>query len=203
VAESVNFASSYLENLGGGRFSIEPLPPRAQFAPVFGMLAGDRNGDGNLDVLLVGNSYATEVQSGWFDASVGTVLLGSGDGRFEARSGNETGFFVDGDAKAIAELWLGGERTAVLVTQNADSLRIFAGAEAAKRHIVALRPGDVWASLTFADGRKRREELYHGSTYLSQSSRVLTVPEGVVEVVVHDRSGGARTEVPSPPGGVS
>src|SRR5256886_17462845 len=67
VAQAVTFASAYLENLGSGKFALRPLPLAAQIAPVFGMLAGDYDGDGNLDVLLVGNSHAGDTQTGWGD----------------------------------------------------------------------------------------------------------------------------------------
>src|SRR5690606_13449275 len=45
IAHSYTFESSYIENLGGGKFSIKPLPIQTQFAPVFGMLPFDYNKD--------------------------------------------------------------------------------------------------------------------------------------------------------------
>ena len=76
VVRSETFASAYLENLGKGKFSINNLPIEAQFAPVYGMVSKDFNGDGNLDVLCVGNSYATEVQTGRYDAQGSFLLYG-------------------------------------------------------------------------------------------------------------------------------
>ena len=192
VFEGVRFASSYIENLGGGRFAVRPLPLRAQVAPTFGMLVDDYNADGNLDVLLVGNSYATDTHTGWYDGSVGSVLLGNGRGRFRYMNGSATGFFVDGDAKAIAELALDDKRSVVLVTQNNDSMKVFAAANTGRMRSVKLQPGDAYAVLTFADGKTRRQELYHGSTYLSQSSRRLKVPGNVRKVVIHDSRGNGR-----------
>jgi hypothetical protein len=46
------FSSSYLENNGQGRFELRPLPAIAQFAPMYGMVAEDFNGDGHLDLLM-------------------------------------------------------------------------------------------------------------------------------------------------------
>jgi hypothetical protein len=192
VAQSVTFASSYLENLGGGKFALRALPLPAQVAPLFGMLAGDYDADGNPDVLLVGNSYAEETQGGWADASIGAVLLGDGKGGFRYVNGAASGFFVDGDAKAIAELVLDERRSLVLVTQNNDSLRVFSALRAGAVRHLRLEPLDAYAVLTLADGRTRRQELYYGSTYLSQSSRYLTVPRDAAKVVVYDSRGRAR-----------
>ena len=126
TAQSVTFASGYLENLGAGKFALRPLPLMAQIAPIFGMLANDYDGDGNLDVLLAGNSHARETQSGWDVASIGAVLLGDGKGRFRYVNGAASGFFVHGNAKGIADLVLDEKRSLVLVSQNDDSLRVFA-----------------------------------------------------------------------------
>ncbi|RYY23796.1 MAG: hypothetical protein EOO04_13875, partial [Chitinophagaceae bacterium] len=41
--------TAFIENVGNGKFSIKPLPWTAQMAPVFGIVADDFNGDGNLD----------------------------------------------------------------------------------------------------------------------------------------------------------
>ena len=193
TAQSVTFASGYLENLGAGKFSLHSLPVAAQIAPVFGMLVDDYDADGNLDVLLAGNSYARETQSGWDDASIGAVLLGDGKGRFRYVNGAASGFFVDGNAKGIADLVLDEKRSLVLVTQNDDSLRVFAPLRATRQQNVRVGPLDVYALLTLANGATQRRELYYGSTYLSQSSRHLRVPSGVVKAVVYDSRGQSRT----------
>jgi enediyne biosynthesis protein E4 len=193
VAKSVTFASSYLENLGHGKFALRPLPLAAQIAPVFGMLVDDYDGDGNLDALLVGNSYANDTQTGADDASIGAVLLGDGKGGFRYLSGAASGFFVNGDAKAVADLVLDQQRSLVLVSQNDDSVRVFSSARNGSVRNMKLLPLDTYATLTFADGTSRRQELYYGSTYLSQSSRYLRLPAQVVGAVVHDSRGRSRT----------
>jgi enediyne biosynthesis protein E4 len=192
VLESVMLESVLLENLGGGRFAVRPLPMQAQFAPTFGMLARDFDGDGNLDVLLVGNSLATETRVGWYTASTGTLLLGDGDGGFRPVESRRSGFFVDGDAKGIAELALEDGRSLVLVTQNNDSLKAFSTVAPSGTRSLRLQPGDTHAVLTLRDGRRQRQEFYHGSTYLSQSSRRLRLPPEVQQAVVYDARGGSR-----------
>jgi enediyne biosynthesis protein E4 len=193
VLEAVNFESVLLENLGGGRFTMRPLPIRAQVAPIFGMLVSDFNGDGNLDVLLAGNSHATETRIGWYTASNGGVLLGDGNGGFEFLDGVRSGFYVGGDAKALAEVMVGGDRSLFLVTQNRDSVKTFALTRASHNTRVRLEPDDAFALLTFRDGRQQRREFHYGSSYLSQSSRILDLPAEVAKVVIHGRDGRTRT----------
>jgi len=186
---AVTFASAFVENLGNGKFVLRSLPLQAQIAPIYGMLAGDYDGDGNLDVLLVGNSHAVDTQIGWDDASVGAVLLGDGTGQFRYMSGAASGFYVDGDAKAVAELVLDDTHSLVLVTQNDDSLKVFAPSRRGRTRTVRVGALDAYAVLTLADRTTRREELYYGSGYLSQSSRFLKVPEEVTRVTVYDSRG--------------
>ena len=56
--------SCYLRNDGGGKFTMMPLPKEAQFSAINGMVVDDFDDDGNLDVLIDGNDYGTEVGTG-------------------------------------------------------------------------------------------------------------------------------------------
>lgn len=191
--EALIFETSYIENQGDGRFAIRPLPIKAQFAPTYGMLVGEYTGDAYLDVLMVGNSYAPNTQTGWYDASVGLLLAGDGHGDFDDIAYQTSGFFVDGDAKAIAEVRLSENRSLIITSQNNDSLAV-ADRNSNKdgRRYVRVDPGASYAILTLADGTKRKQEFYYGSTYLSQSSRSITVPSGATSVLVYDALGRKR-----------
>jgi hypothetical protein len=193
VAESVQFASGFIENRGGGKFAFHPFPNQAQVAPAYGMMVDDCNGDGFLDVMMVGNSYASEPQFGWYDAGVGNVLLGDGQGGFRSVGGRESGLFVSGDAKAFASVKLGDSRSMLLVSQNGDSLRTFVPAAASGAPAIRLKPLDSFAVFTLANGGTRRQEFAYGSTYLSQSSRYVDVPANARTIVIHDSRGGTRT----------
>ena len=70
-AKAQELRSVYIENLGGGKFSMHALPVEAQLAPQFGITVGDFNNDENLDVLMAGNSYSSDVGTGQYDASYG------------------------------------------------------------------------------------------------------------------------------------
>ena len=192
ILKAETFESSYLQNDGGGQFKISSLPTEAQFAPLFGMTAVDANADGHLDLLAVGNSFGTEISLGRYDASYGHLLSGDGKGGFKSEKFNVSGFTVKGDAKGMAKLSNHNGETLVLVAKNNGDLDAFKLSKNQGQRIL-LEPMDASAVITFEDGRKRKEELYYGSTYLSHSDRVLTVPDSAVNIVIYSYSGEQRT----------
>jgi hypothetical protein len=193
IYKSTCFASSFVGNQGGGKFVIRPLPVEAQISPLFGMVATDINADNNLDLLAIGNSYAAETLSGFYDAGTGVCLLGKGDGSFKPATVTESGFRVDRDAKALGELSAAGNRRLWIATANQDSLRIFER-DASPLPVIRIHPGDVFAEITLQNGKVQRREFYKGSGYLSQSSNTFTVPEGAQKIVVVDYRGNRREE---------
>ncbi len=106
VVRSERFTSSYIENLGNGKFTISDLPIEAQVAPVNDILTGDYDHNGTLDALLVGNAYDTDVATGRYDALEGLLLSGDGKGNFTSVPARTSGFLVDSDAKSIRSLTL-------------------------------------------------------------------------------------------------
>jgi len=191
VAKSHTFSSSYIQNLGNGKFSIKGLPIKAQIAPVFGMITTDFNQDGNLDLLLAGNSYATETSTGYYDASIGTCLLGTGKGTFKPVTPKVSGFMVNGDAKAMAQILTADNKPVFLVSQNNDSLKVFASTTNTSLQLINIQPGDAYAELQFKNGKKRREEFYYGAGYLSQSGRVF-LSKNLSTVIITDYKGNRR-----------
>jgi hypothetical protein len=119
--EACHLASSWFENRGDGTFAVHTLPMAAQFSPVEAILHQDFDGDGHRDLLLSGNRYSAEVNSGWYDASVGLVLAGDGQGGYQPLSPRQSGFSTPRDARALT--WLeGSTHPWVLVAHNNDSL---------------------------------------------------------------------------------
>ena len=190
IAKSTYLQSSYIENLGNGKFKVRPLPVQAQVAPVFGITVNDYNGDGNLDLLLTGNNYGTEIQAGWYDASIGLYLQGNGKGSFAPVPVTQSGFFVDSDAKGIAELSMPEGKKLILSASNQGPVKTFAYVQ--QKQAIQLKPADAWAIITLQNGRKMRQEFYYGSGYLSQSSRTLAVPAGAQAVAIYDFTGKSR-----------
>jgi len=147
---------------------LHPLPLLAQVSPVFGIQTGDFNGDGLPDALLVGNSYASETYSGWYDAGRGCLLLGNGRGGFRAVMPAEAGLSVDGDAKALAALSTGNELW-FLASNNNGPVQLLRPASPIRP--TRPKPGETVRRVKHPDGRTARVEFYYGSGYLSQSSR--------------------------------
>ncbi|MFK7903920.1 MAG: VCBS repeat-containing protein, partial [Chitinophagales bacterium] len=108
VLKAETFESAYIENLGDGEFALKALPLKMQLAPLNDFLVEDFNGDGHLDALVIGNSYATEVGIGRYDAFTGALMLGDGAGDFEVLRGAECGFLADKDAKSLVRVELKG-----------------------------------------------------------------------------------------------
>jgi hypothetical protein len=189
--------SSYMENLGDGRFKIIALPQQAQIAPVNGIVADDVNLDGNLDLLMIGNDFGNEVFAGRYDAFTGLVLIGDGKGGFQVSSSSHSGFNVRGDSKALGRLTL--EMSDLFIaTRNSDSLSVFRVRENQPRQYLIPKSGDRQAILTYKDGRKSKIEFYYGAGYLSQSSRRIKLTNEVIEVIFHDSQGDQRVVKLSP-----
>ena len=126
IVRSECFESSYFQNDGHGNFQRKRLPVEAQFAPVFGMVSGDFNEDGNPDVLMAGNSYATEASTGRYDAMSGLLLAGDGKGNFACVKSSATGFNADKDVKGVAEINGGDGGSIILVSNNSEKMQAYA-----------------------------------------------------------------------------
>ncbi|CAN5391878.1 hypothetical protein BH11BAC5_BH11BAC5_47340 [soil metagenome] len=188
--------TSYIENKGNGQFTITPLPVETQTAPIYGMMATDADGDGNLDVLLTGNDYGMEPYSGRHDAFNGLCLKGDGKGNFAATTLQQSGFFVKGDAKGLATIHTAKNEDLILSTQNQDSLKVFAQTITDHDNTsrwVSLQPEDACADIIYKNGKKRRMEFYYGSTYLSQSTRKIKWDAGIAKMVITNFRGIQRT----------
>jgi hypothetical protein len=80
--------------------------------------------DGNKDILLAGNLFATEVRTPRNDGSIGLLLQGDGTGQFKSISYTESGFFVPYDVKSLIQV-KGKNSELVLAGSNNSSLKIF------------------------------------------------------------------------------
>jgi hypothetical protein len=185
------FSNSFLRNDGNGKFTLVPLPFSTQIANMNGMVAEDFDGDGNLDVLLVGNDYGTDVSIGRYDASNGLFLKGDGKGGFAPKSIVESGWFVPGDAKALIKLRGNNGKCLLVASQNKDRLKAFELKKIIQ--VVPLQTLDVSAIIQYKNGNKQKRELNYGSSLLSQSARFLNVESLVSSITIKDSKGGERT----------
>ncbi len=181
--------TSWIENLGDGLFKMHALPVAAQIAPVYGILPQDLNGDGNMDILLIGNDFGMEVQQGPADAMNGLALKNKEDGSFAPVPLNDSHFFVPGDGKSVVELTLSDEKSLIVASQNNDSLKVFEHTKKNLGRIIQLQPNEIKVEISFQNGKKQTREFYWGSTFQSQSSRSITVPLQAVEIRIFDNFG--------------
>ena len=108
-----------------GKFQIQSLPNEAQVAPIHEILTGDINGDGNIDAITIGNNNGTDPETGTYDASNGTILLGDGKGNFKAVQNRENGFWANEQARDIVHLKLANGKTVFLIGNNNGKLQAF------------------------------------------------------------------------------
>lgn len=191
--------SVMLENIGGGKFRMKPLPLPAQLGPVYGLISDDYDLDGHLDLLLTGNSYAPESISGRLDALSGLLLRGDGQGHFVPVSAAKSGFLVEGDAKGLASLTLAKGNNLILAAQNNDLLKVFKS-PTTDQPVVVFKPraNDMVAEIQWKNGKRQRHEFSSGSGYLSQSSRSLVLPkEKIQSIKISNSKGSQRTIDPA------
>jgi len=122
--KATTFASSYIENLGKGRFKRTQLPIQAQFSNINDIMISDFNKDGDLDVLTVGNLFASEIETPRNDAGTGLLMLGDGTGNFSVLTNRESGFFANLNAKKIVMI-SNKKQKKLLVANNNDNLECF------------------------------------------------------------------------------
>jgi hypothetical protein len=179
-------ATCFFQNTGNGAFKISYLPLFAQFAPVFGMISLDVDNDGNLDLVMTGNDFGNEVTNGRYDSFNGLVVHGDGKGNFIPLTIAQSGIFIPGDGKAIVKLRTNDNSILIAASENKGPLRIF---KSKQNNIKWLSPDnqDKYLLITLKTGEIRKEELYWGNSFLSQSSKAISINNSINKIEVVDR----------------
>jgi hypothetical protein len=190
VLKASNFKSIYLENKGGGGFEMHPLPKEAQTAPLNGMVVDDFDGDGNLDIVINGNDYGTEVSVGRYDAFDGLVLKGDGKGNFSSLSILESGIFIPGNGKSLVKVSGASGNYLLAASQNKGPLKIFGLKRSSS--MIPLQQADIAVLVRYKNGKTQKREIQYGSSFLSQQGRFLLVDPNVISVKVINSKGDSR-----------
>ena len=177
---ATEFRSGVFLGQPDGSYRFEALPRIAQIAPIFGLVAGDFDGDGLADLYAVQNSYAPVAPIGRFDGGLSQLLRGDGHGHFTAVPPAQSNLVVPGDAKGLAVI--DGNQDGwpdFIISRNNSSNLFFRNRGVAGRHSFSVvlhgekgNPRAVGARVTIdlADGTRQTGEVTAGSGYMSQSS---------------------------------
>jgi hypothetical protein len=190
ILQANDFSTAMLRNDGNGHFTLIPLPPEAQWSVINGMSVGDFNGDGQLDLVMNGNDYGTSVNFGRYDALNGLYLSGDGKDGFTPLSMLQSGLFIPGNGKALVRLRGAGGGSLLAAGQNRGPLKLFA-----QRHplpTLTLQPSDVSVLIHYRNGQTRKEEVYYGVSFLSQSGRFIDWNDNTTYVEITNNKGAKR-----------
>ncbi|MFL5748603.1 MAG: VCBS repeat-containing protein [Niastella sp.] len=182
--------SCFLQNDGNGKFTLVPLPLEAQVSVINGMIADDFDGDGNLDVLVNGNDFGTDISIGRYDALNGLLLKGDGNGRFIPLTIQQSGIYIPGNGKALVKLAGSKGNYLVAASQYRDAMRIFELKTTPR--LVKINPDDRMAILHYKNGKVCKEEFYYGSSFLSQSARLISITPTITGVDITNNTGSTR-----------
>ncbi|MEX2152907.1 MAG: FG-GAP-like repeat-containing protein [Gemmatimonadaceae bacterium] len=164
----------------GNRFEARPLPAEAQMAPAFYAGIADFDGDGNEDVFLTQNFFATDVATPRYDAGRSLLLRGDGAGGLQPVPGQRSGLVVYGEQRGAAYADFDADgRLDLAVSQNGAATRLFRNVGAAPGLRVRLvgPPGNPNAigtqmRLRYGDRAGPVREVQAGSGYWSQNGAV-------------------------------
>ena len=190
ILRANNLKSVFIRNDGNGKFTMTALPMQAQISILNGMVTDDFDGDGNLDIMINGNDYSTEPSVGRYDAMNGLVMMGDGTGKFTAKSILESGICIPGNGKALVKLKANDGRYLIAASQNLGPLELFALKR--KFENIPIMPDETSAILKYKNGKIQKQEFYCGSSFLSQSGRLLIVGKDLASITFFNDKGRQR-----------
>ena len=191
--QAATLASTIFFNRGD-HFDAVPLPPQAQWAPVFGLCVGDFDGDGIEDLFLGQNFFETEGEIPRLDGGRGLMLRGTKEGKLQPMPGQASGIKLYGEQRGAAVADYDGDgRPDLVVTQNGGNTGLFHNRLAKPGLRVRLRgpesnPDGIGAQMRLVgktvSGPAR--ELHLGGGYWSQDShtQVLSLDETPLHISV-------------------
>lgn len=119
-----NYLASAVFINENGKFTMKNLPNEAQIAPVYSIQFFDYQKDGDLDMLIVGNDYGQQVESGWLDGSNGLLLENDGKGNFTPVAPLRSGFWASREARDL-KILKSAAGSLFLVANNNSSPQVF------------------------------------------------------------------------------
>ena len=112
------FSSLMLTNNGNGTFAISELPREVQVAPVYAFATQDVNQDQQPDILWGGNFFGVGPGQGRYDAGVGGIAIGTGNGAFRPVLPVDSGFWIPGEVRKMVWIGRGENSRRLLIAKN-------------------------------------------------------------------------------------
>ncbi|MBL9174059.1 MAG: VCBS repeat-containing protein [Verrucomicrobiales bacterium] len=179
---SVNTAESLALLNRGDHFEVRTLPAEAQWAPAFGVVSGDFDGDGHEDVVLSQNRSDSGPDGEPENAGLGLMLRGDGRGGLAPMAAADSGLRIFGPQRgaAVADFDADG-RPDLVVAQPGETTRLYRNLSGLPGLRVRLRGGNgnptaIGAQVRWVDAGVPRgavKEVRCGGGYWSQDSPVL------------------------------
>lgn len=107
-----------------GRYELQELPSEAQVSPVFAASAADFSGNGQNDILLLGNLYGLKPEVGRFDSNNGVILENLGNLEFSFIPYGKTQTWIDGEVRDVSFINTVNGRK-MIVGRNNEELMFF------------------------------------------------------------------------------
>ncbi len=117
-------ASVWVENLGGGKFSVHELPRDIQFSSIEAISIKDFDGNGSPDLLMVGNFFDANPEIGRLDGNYGSVVLNDGKGHLTSLPMAETGLRLRGQFRDLAWVKTSGGGEIALAARNNGAIAV-------------------------------------------------------------------------------
>ena len=162
-----------------GKMTLKSLPAEAQWAPSFGVVAEDFDGDGQLDLFLAQNFFASNPEYSRGDAGRGLLLFGTGDGNFRPADSSVSGIYAYGEQRACAVSDFNQDgRVDLAVGQNSDATKLYLNTTGNPGLRIKLNGSDnnpdaVGAMISTAETSR---EIQSGSGYWAHNSTTVIVP---------------------------
>lgn len=118
IKNEVNTTSSTCFIFNNGEFESKPLPSQAQLSPIYAILADDFNEDGVTDLFVGGNLYWSKPVVGIYDGSRGSVLIGTGNGNFQALDPKTSGVIIHGEIRDLQKVKSGNKQLVISTRIN-------------------------------------------------------------------------------------
>ena len=119
VVKKFNYSSSCIAiNNGNGNFTVQKLPVMSQLSCINVIHCMDVNGDGRVDLVTGGNQFGFLPQFERLDASIGDVLLNTGNGNFAWQEASRTGLALRGEQRDIAAIQTKSDNCLLFLQNN-------------------------------------------------------------------------------------